>query len=368
MKNISSQFITEYRERTFSHEGHLYDLNHLYKVSKNIIPMNIDVNELKWILEQSKSESDEQIKKADIKVPLLVTKYKRKILVIDGLDRLSRAIQLGKDSLPCKFILPEVLDGATRDIKENTGYENATAYLEQFSKKCPYCGSLQLSTLNNELPLKHRCLSCKKEFVEESKNSVESKELFTFITESKTIRNERDAQKYTIQESSEILFSMMLTLHLIGASNQCKKYCLTSLKFPKFNHIFLSSTDLANVISTLRNARQYLNQPNVDVPIIELKRYLRGIILGNNTPAFSRAFFMRLQSKLKIKNANLLILRREIVDAEIIKNKTKLADKLYQILRSYNNCDLLVLLQFVLEEPLTESINKVQEQNDIHIK
>jgi hypothetical protein len=300
----------EYREKgsTFSHEGNTYDLNYLFTVSKNILPMDIDVNELKWVLRDSKPESDERVKKSDIKVPLLVTKYKGKILVIDGLHRLAKALKLGKETLPCKFILPEILVGAKKKISE-------------------------------------------------SKSFLGRKELFTFMTESKAFRNEAMVEKYSVKELGEILFAMMLSLHIVGSTIESKRYCNNTLKFPKFNHIFLSSTDLCNVISTLRNAREYLNQPNVDVPMIELKRYLRGILIANNTAAFSRAFFFKLQTKLRIKSADLLILRREIVDGESIRDREKLANTLYQKLRQYNNCDLLVLLQILLDGQLTEEID-----------
>jgi len=179
---------------------------------------------------------------------------------------------------------------------------------------------------------------------------TESEELFTFITESKMIRNDQTASKFDINELSEILFAMLLTLHLLGPTNEVKRYCINSLQFPKFDHIFLSSTDLANVISTLRNAKEYLQKPNIDIPVIELKRYLRGTISGNNIASFSRAFFFKMQTRLKIKDANLLILRREIVDSDSIRNKTRLGDQLYQYLRKYNNCDLLVILQILMDE------------------
>jgi hypothetical protein len=181
-------------------------------------------------------------------------------------------------------------------------------------------------------------------------NEEQKEELFTFITESKMIRNDQTASKFDINELSEILFAMLLTLHLLGPTNEVKRYCINSLQFPKFDHIFLSSTDLANVISTLRNAKEYLQKPNIDIPVIELKRYLRGTISGNNIASFSRAFFFKMQTRLKIKDANLLILRREIVDSDSIRNKTRLGDQLYQYLRKYNNCDLLVILQILMDE------------------
>ena len=132
-----------------------------------------------------------------------------------------------------------------------------------------------------------------------------------------------------------------------------KKYCSNSLKFPKFDHVFLSSTDLANAITTLRMSKK----PRVDIPVNELKHYLRGIMLGNNSSAFSRSFFFKLQNRLKVHNGTLLTLRREIVDGDVPASTHKMGNQLYQYLRKFNNCDILTVLQIMLDEQLTESAN-----------
>ena len=181
--------------------------------------------------------------------------------------------------------------------------------------------------------------------------------------EAKAFRNEHMVEKYAVKELSEILFAMMLTLHLMGQRKEVQNYCRKSLKFPRFDHIFLSSTDLSNVISTLRNAKTYLGKPNVDVPINELKQYLRNIVLNKNTPKFSRAFFMKLQTRLRIKDASLLILRRQIVDGDGYRDDVSLGKPLYQQLCKYrNNCDVLALLQTLMDN-LTESKLIVSEDS-----
>jgi hypothetical protein len=179
----------------------------------------------------------------------------------------------------------------------------------------------------------------------------ESTQLFSCLKESKAFRNEQMMEKYSTKELGEIFFAMMLTLHNLGPREEVKRYCIKTLKFPKFDHIFLSSTDLANVITTLRNAKELLGQPNIDIPVNELKRYLRGVVLGNNTPAFNRALFFRLQTRLRIKDSQLLSLRRNLVDGEGHGDDLSYGKPLYEYLRRYQNkCDLLVILQGLLDE------------------
>jgi hypothetical protein len=193
-----------------------------------------------------------------------------------------------------------------------------------------------------------------------SENEAESSDLnplFSFMTESKAFRNDLMVEKYNTKELSEILFTMLLSLHVIGSTNEVKQYCKKTLMFPRFDHIFLSTTDMANAITTLRNAREFLNQPNFDVPINELKRYLRDLFFGKLTPEFCRAFFMRLQTKLRIKNASLLIIKRELVDGNPTQGQAmRIGDKLYQQLaRLDRKVDVLTLLQVLMDRSLNES-------------
>jgi hypothetical protein len=238
-------------------------------------------------------------------------------------------------------------------MPDEQDYKKAIEYLEKFSKKCPNCESTQLTTLNNEYPLKHRCISCNEEFAE----SIQKEALMGFLTESRAFRNDSMVEKYNTKELGEILFTMLLSLHVIGSTNEVKQYCKKTLMFPRFDHIFLSTTDMANAITTLRNAREILDQQNIDVPVNELKRYLRDLFFGKLTPEFCRAFFMRLQTKLRIKNASLLIIKRELVDGRPTRGQSmRIGDKLYQQLaRLDRKVDVLVLLQMLMDRSLNEA-------------
>ena len=196
----------------------------------------------------------------------------------------------------------------------------------------------------------------------DSKVKEDIKPLFAFMTESKAFRNEKMVEKYTTQELGEIFFAMMLTIHLLGSVKQAKQYCLSSLRFPKFNHIFLTSTDLANVITTLLNAREYLGKPDINLPINDIKRYLRGVIRDTNTSDFSRALFFKLQTKLRIRDGSLLTLRREIVDGEEVKNKLIPGGKLYKQLRRYEHkSDILAILQILMDSIINENTYSVHD-------
>lgn len=176
------------------------------------------------------------------------------------------------------------------------------------------------------------------------------------IDESKAFRNEDAVRKYSEKELSEILFTMMLALHLLSQTkfnSDAKKYAEDSLKFPLFDKIYLSATDMANITCALRNAKDILNERDVNIPVMELKRYLRtGFSEGNMSDSLKRMLFIKLQNNLKINNSSLTTLRRNIVDSYNLNwsFKKKYGEQLYQQLRKYQyKCDILYLLQKFME-------------------
>lgn len=179
--------------------------------------------------------------------------------------------------------------------------------------------------------------------------------LFGFLTESKAFRNEQDGQKFTTKELGEICFAMMLSLHLLGQTDlkeDVKSYCSTTLRYPKFDRVYLSGSDLGNVIALLRNAKELLDQRNVDVPVLDLKQYLHNFRTDKMLPKLKRSFFYRLQAKLKINDGQLLSLARDIADPDGL-NTTEinvLGSKLYAQLRRFEyKCDILALLQKLMD-------------------
>ena len=192
--------------------------------------------------------------------------------------------------------------------------------------------------------------------------------LFEFlINESKAFRNEETLQKYTSQELSDILFTMLLTLQLLHIAHFNKdidRYATETLKYPMFDRVYLSGSDMANIIATLRNAKEILGDKNVDIPVMELKSWLRDMHYKTMDDTLKRMLFVKLQNKLKIKDSALTSLRRDILDSYDLSwsQKKRFGEKLYQILRKYQyKCDILVLLQKLMDsrDELKEHIIKL---------
>ncbi len=175
--------------------------------------------------------------------------------------------------------------------------------------------------------------------------------LFQFVSESKAFRNEDMVTRYSVKEMSQIFYAMMLSLHLLRQtrfSKDADNYVSTTLQYPMFDRMYLSTTDLANVIATLRNAKEYLDEPNVDLPILDIKRYFRDFKNSFMDKSFARQLFYKVQTRLKVNDSYLTAFRRDIVDSEDLSfiQKKQLGERLYQLLRKYEyKCDVLALLQ-----------------------
>ena len=176
-----------------------------------------------------------------------------------------------------------------------------------------------------------------------------------FMTESKAFRNADTVRRFSKKELSEILFTMMLTLHLLSKTRfnfDAISYATQTVSYPLYDRIYLSTTDTANLISTLKNAKEYLAQPDMDLPTQEIKRYLRDFRLNSIGNTQVRSLFYKLQTRLKISNSYLMAFRRDIVDGEELtwEQQQILAGRLYQQLRRWEyKCDILVLLQKFLD-------------------
>ena len=99
-----------YREEgsTFSSEGKVYDLNTLFLLTQDTMNQLIKVSELTWVLAHD-TPRRERVQRADVTVPILVTKLGKLELVIAGLHRLQKAVELGLKELPYKRVSPEML-------------------------------------------------------------------------------------------------------------------------------------------------------------------------------------------------------------------------------------------------------------------
>lgn len=110
------QFIKElYQEEkgsTFTHDGDDYDINKLFKLSEKLPVIKTKVSDLEWINKGFKPSKRDlrREKEADDNVPILITKWHNKLVVLDGFHRLLKAEDSNIKELPARIIDKKMLD------------------------------------------------------------------------------------------------------------------------------------------------------------------------------------------------------------------------------------------------------------------
>jgi len=179
--------------------------------------------------------------------------------------------------------------------------------------------------------------------------------LFADVLESRTFRNPQTVEKYSSKQLGEIFFLFMMVLNIMVhvEPDTAKKYARATLQYPAFDGIRFTATDLCNLITALYRAQKYLGEKSVPLPVLDIKRYLRGLNDEVAIAGFTSQVFLKCQQVLKIQDGQLLALRRATVDFSNLSKYEKLttARKIYQLIRttSYNG-DLIIQYHKWLEE------------------
>lgn len=92
---------------TFTHDGHEYYLNPLLSITRNYPVNDFSIDALKWVMDYSNDDRD--VEYADIDIPIIVGRFEDKFVVLDGFHRLKKAMQLGKETIPGKFVDDDTL-------------------------------------------------------------------------------------------------------------------------------------------------------------------------------------------------------------------------------------------------------------------
>jgi len=110
---LLSELYQEHKGSSFTHDGEKYDLNKVLKAVDKDPEEEFDVDELKWVLDYD-SPDDKRVRKADLTTPILVTRWEGKLVAIDGLHRLQKAVDEGRKKLPGKMVSKKVLNSAKK--------------------------------------------------------------------------------------------------------------------------------------------------------------------------------------------------------------------------------------------------------------
>lgn len=105
------EFYQEEPGSSFTHDGKDYLLNPLVKFADKIPIRELPVTDLKWILDVNPHDKyyDQRVEDADISIPLLVCKWNDRYVVLDGLHRLAKAVELNKKVISVKLIGDKLL-------------------------------------------------------------------------------------------------------------------------------------------------------------------------------------------------------------------------------------------------------------------
>lgn len=143
-EKIGNQNVMEgsYREGgSITHDGVEYDFDSVMSIAEKMPTKTCSVNKLSWVL-QYDTPNKERLERADITVPLIVTKsVNGKLAAIDGLHRLAKAVRDNVKTLPVKYVTPKMLSSAKiikQDMVEGSSNEvdstfNVTSDNHQFA-------------------------------------------------------------------------------------------------------------------------------------------------------------------------------------------------------------------------------------------
>lgn len=98
------------------HDGKLYSVNILVKLSDDLPTEDIPMSDLEWML-PCDGIDDDRLEKADPSVPIIVTDWNGETVVLDGAHRLTKAKEQGLENLPAKRVTQEILAMAEKKRK-----------------------------------------------------------------------------------------------------------------------------------------------------------------------------------------------------------------------------------------------------------
>jgi hypothetical protein len=95
-------------DNSFTHDGRQYDLAKVRVLTRSEPAFFLPISQLLWVLKWD-TPDPERVKKAKFRYPLLVSKYKGKYCVVDGLHRLERYRQKKITAIPVKLVSDDIL-------------------------------------------------------------------------------------------------------------------------------------------------------------------------------------------------------------------------------------------------------------------
>lgn len=128
---------------SFTNDDVEYDLNKVLQDVDDYPKVMFFVKDLKWVLKYDKADP-ERIEKANLKTPILVTYFDEKFVVVDGLHRLTKAVQEKDKYIVGKVVPYDILD-RDKVVETTPSPINSKSVLPSKPVDQPEVGSFQFN-------------------------------------------------------------------------------------------------------------------------------------------------------------------------------------------------------------------------------
>jgi hypothetical protein len=124
-----------------THNGILYKLDYMFELSADLPVTMISLDDLRWQVENLQAD-EARTKKADIKVPIIVTPQNGQYIILDGTHRVLKALKAGEKSVPARVIFSDILGmtrlGSGSDVAWASNVDDINPYLGEAKGATPW--------------------------------------------------------------------------------------------------------------------------------------------------------------------------------------------------------------------------------------
>lgn len=145
----------------------------------------------------------------------------------------------------------------------------------------------------------------------------------------------------TAKEIGAVVFLMIMSLEILRheSKSYAKKYVEETLRFGDFDSMRSSMSDLGNLLAVLSNQDKYddyiKTDYSINIPFLQLKRYLVDLKNGRDTSSVDRSLFLKLEDYLKINDSLFKTIRRYVSNWESLEDN-EMKSVIENIKREFN--------------------------------
>lgn len=143
-------------------------------------------------------------------------------------------------------------------------------------------------------------------------------DLIQELVEARLYRNADTLKGKTIDEIARNTYLMVLMLEILRYEDPdfAKKYARDTLAYENFDVMRAGGTDLHNLLAVIQDQNRYdkvTSNPNISLPVLQMKRYLNSLTSTSADKGWNRSFLLKLEGFFKISNSGIKSARRSVL-------------------------------------------------------